>query len=338
MRKSLLLSLFILLALLGLTGLFYFQQMKAPLFEKDISIYLSKDANYADLEAQLKENNLILDPWLFDKLAERMNLKNQIHGGHYLLPKGINTLDLIRKFRSGLQSPVKVVLNNVNFKADLAKRLSEQLEIDSSTISNFLVDSIALANYGFTKDNVLCYFIPNTYEFYWNVSLENLISRMKKEHAAFWNENRTAKAKEKGLTPNEAFILASIVEKEYKHGNERSKIAGVYVNRLKKGMILQADPTVKYALGNLSIKRVLKIHTEYDHPYNTYAYNGLPPGPICLPETSTIEAVLNAENHDYLYFCAKADMSGYHEFNKTYTAHINSAKLYHQALNKLKVY
>lgn len=338
MRKSLLLSLFILLILLGLTGLFYFQQLKAPLSEKDISIYLYKDANYADLEVQLKKNNLILDSWLFEKLAEKMNLKNHVHGGHYLLPKGINTLDLIRKFRSGLQTPVKVVLNNVNFKQDLAKRFAEQLELDETIILSFLEDTVALANYGFTNDIVLCFFIPNTYEFYWNASLDNLINRMKKEHTNFWNNNRITKAKEKGLTPNQTFILASIVEKEYKHGNERSKIAGVYVNRLKKGMILQADPTVKYALGDLSIKRVLKIHTEYDHPYNTYVYTGLPPGPICLPETSTIDAVLNAESHDYLYFCAKADMSGYHEFNKTYTAHLNSAKLYHKALNKLKVY
>lgn len=315
-----------------------YQQVMGSYVAQNTELKISTNSTYAELLSILEENNLIKNKTVFNLLANKMNLKNNVHGGHYTLNKGTSLLQMLRKLRGGLQTPVTFTLNNVNFKEDLASKIASQLEIDSNTVIHFLNNNTALQKIDYTTDNILTLFIPNTYQMYWNTSFENFIAKMQKENQIFWNENRTNKAKNKGLIPKEAFILASIVEKEYKHAEERQRIAGVYINRLKQGMKLQADPTVKFALGNLALKRILTVHTEYDNAYNTYFYAGLPPGPICLPETSTIDAVLNAENHNYLYFCAKADLSGYHEFNTNYTAHLNAARLYQAALNKLNIY
>lgn len=332
---------YIFLLLILLTGSWVayvlYDKIFSPFIKEPVSIFIFTGDTYDDVKATLKNKGLIEDEKLFDLLADKANLANNIYPGHYVLKKGSSQLDMIKTIRGRMQTPVKVVLNNVNFKRDFADRIANQLEFDNDELYRFITNKDSLAKYGMNEDNVLCFFIPNTYEFYWTVSIPAFVERMQKEQKIFWNDMRREKARKLGLTENEVYILASIVEKEYKHKDERSKIAGVYINRLKKNMILQADPTVKYALGDLSIKRVLKVHTEYDHPYNTYVYKGLPPGPICMPETSTIDAVLNAEEHEYLYFCAKADMSGYHTFSKNYNDHLNAAKLYHQALNKMKL-
>ena len=305
---------------------------------KETTLFVRSGSSYEQLLETLNEEQLIQNEKVFNLLADKMNLKNNVHSGKYVIAEGTSLYDLIATLRGGLQTPVKLIINNVNFKADLAGRISEQIELDSLEIYQFLNDEEQLKALSYNKDNILCLFIPNTYEVYWNISLEAFIKKITSEHANFWTAERKSKAEALGLNENKAFILASIVEKEYKFGEERPRIAGVYVNRLNKGMKLQADPTVKFALGDLSLKRILTVHTEYDNPYNTYFYAGLPPGPICLPETSTIDAVLNAEEHDYLYFCAKEDLSGYHVFNTTYTAHLQTARLYQAALNKLKIY
>lgn len=330
-------SIFLLIA--GLFAAYYcYTLLFGSIILKETTLYVYPETTYTELLNSLEDKELIQHNTLFQTLAERMNLPNNIHAGKYVFETGASTYDVIAKIRGGLQTPVKLVINNVNFKEDLAGKISNQMAIDSSALVDFLGDEEKLKALGYNKDDILCLFIPNTYEVYWNMNFEAFIEKLEKEHDAFWTESRLDKATALGLTPKKAFILASIVEKEYKHPEERIRIAGVYLNRINLGMKLQADPTVKFALGDLSLKRVLTVHTEYDHPYNTYYNLGLPPGPICLPETSTIDAVLNAEDHDYIYFCAKEDFSGYHVFNTTYNAHLQSAKLYQAALNKLKIY
>ena len=306
--------------------------------EENISFTIPSQSTYEEVYEKLDDYKLIKNKFLFNILVNKMNYPNNIYSGKYDLEKGNSLYDVLVKLRGAHQTPIKLTINNVNFKQDLAGKIGQQLEIDSINFLKFIEDDSLISKIGYNKDNILCLFIPNTYEVYWNISLHSLIEKFEKEHQAFWNETRTKKAKALGLTPNQAFILASIVEKEYKYADERKRIAGVYINRIKMGMKLQADPTVKFAIGDLSLKRVLTVHTEYDNPYNTYFYAGLPPGPICLPETSTIDDVLNAEAHNYIYFCAKADLSGYHTFNSNYNQHLNAAKLYQAALNKLKIY
>lgn len=334
---------FILVGIIMLTvisgGVFYtfYNKIFAPNVVTDYKLHINTDATFDEVVATLTENHVLQNINGFKWTAEKMNYPANVRSGLYLLEGGQSNRDILVKLRGGLQTPVKVVLNNVNFKTDLAGKISKQLEIDSVDLMQVLSDESALEKMGVNQHNVMCRFIPNTYEFYWNISLENYVNRMFKEYDAFWTDLRKKQAKDLGLTPNDAIVLASIVEKEYKMADERSKIARVYINRLDKGMLLQADPTVKYAVGDLSIKRVLNVHTQVDNPYNTYKYAGLPPGPICLPETTTIDAVLQAPNHNYIYFCAKPDLSGYHSFNTTLTGHLKDANLYWQALNKLGI-
>jgi UPF0755 protein len=338
MKKILFVAILLILAVGSWVGVVYYQKLFAPVTTSSMSFYVYTGSTYEDVKQQLAHKGLINDEKLFDLVAEKMNFSSNIYPGHYVLDSALNQIEVMRILRSGSQTPVKVVINNVNFKKDLAKKVANQLEIDENHFYRYMASNDSLKKWNMNTHNVLTYFIPNTYEMYWNTSVDKFIDRMQKEHKAFWNMDRLSKAAAWNLSPAQVYVLASIVEKEYKHADERSRIAGVYLNRLRINMILQADPTVKYAIGDLSIKRVLKIHTEYDSPYNTYKYKGLPPGPICMPETSTIDAVLNAEKHDYLYFCARADMSGYHTFSKNYNDHINAAKKYHAALNKLKVF
>lgn len=322
----------------GFVAFYLYSLVFGPSELETKELFVPSNSSYEQLVDLLEDHDLINQSALFFALAEKMNLPNNVHGGRYVIEEGTSNYDLIVKLRGGLQTPVKLVINNVNFKTDLAAKISSQIELDSTAVMSIIDDKNAIEELGYTEDNILCLFIPNTYEVYWNISLEALLDKFAGFHEAFWSAKRLEQAKALGLTPNQVFILASIVEKEYKFPEERSRIAGVYINRLNKGMKLQADPTVKFALGDLSIKRVLTVHTEYNHPFNTYYYTDLPPGPICLPETSTIDAVLNAEEHQYIYFCAKDDLSGYHSFSTNYNDHLQAARLYQAALNKLKIY
>ena len=223
-------------------------------------------------------------------------------------------------------------------KEDLAEKITKNLEISPETFLALLKDSAYIRKFGFEEATVMGMFIPNTYEIWWNTSAENLFDRMYKEYGNFWTEARLEKAKNLGLTQNEVSALASIVQAETQKADERPKVAGVYLNRLRINMALQADPTLVFAVGDFNLKRVLNVHKEIDSPYNTYKYPGLPPGPINLPEISALEAVLNYEDHDYLYFCAKEDFSGYHAFAKDYNEHMNNARRYQAALNRSKIY
>ena len=250
----------------------------------------------------------------------------------------MTNLEAVKLLRSGAQTPLDITFNNVRLKEELAEKICSGIAADEDRFFALLQDTAVIRSYGFNQYTIVSMFIPNTYEVYWTISEKELLDRMKTEYDRFWNDERRAKAEKIGMTPEEVSTLASIVEAESKRIDEKPKIAGVYINRLEKGMALQADPTLVYAAGDFSIKRVLNKHKEIESPYNTYKYPGLPPGPINIPPISAIDAVLNFTSHNYLYFCAKEDFSGYHNFATNLTAHLNNARRYQNALNKARLY
>ncbi len=254
--------------------------------------------------------------------------------GHYILPAGATPMEIVTMLRSGAQKPVRLTFNNVRTLADLSGRIARQIETDSLTLINHLSSPATAEKYGVKRKEVIGLFIPNTYEVWWNISPEALTDRMAKEWKRFWNEERTAKLARTKLTKMEVVTLASIVYEETKNVGEMPKIAGVYINRLRQKMPLQACPTAKYAVGDFTIKRVLHKHTQVKSPYNTYLNRGLTPGPICTPSIDAIDAVLNFTSHNYLYFCAKEDFSGTHYFSKTLSEHNRYAARYTKALRK----
>ena len=256
------------------------------------------------------------------------------HIGAYRVEKGMSPFELWRQLSSGTQSPVKFTFNNLRTVADFAESASRQLCMDKNDILRLLTDSASCASFGFTPQTVPAMLIPDTYEVYWSVKPEKLLEKMHDNYIRFWNDERKTKAKKLGLTPEEVVTLASIVEEETAYSPEKGKVARLYINRLSKGMKLQSDPTVKFAIGDFSLKRILHKHLAANSPYNTYAVQGLPPGPIRMPEKSTVNAVLNAPPHDYIYMCAKADFSGSHEFTASYAEHLRYARLYQAALNR----
>lgn len=256
------------------------------------------------------------------------------HIGAYRVEKGMSPFELWRQLSSGTQSPVKFTFNNLRTVADFAESASQQLCIDKNDMLRLLTDSASCASFGFTPQTVPAMLIPDTYEVYWSVKPEKLLGKMHDNYIRFWNDERKTKAKKLGLTPEEVVTLASIVEEETAYSPEKGKVARLYINRLSKGMKLQSDPTVKFAIDDFSLKRILHKHLAANSPYNTYAVQGLPPGPIRMPEKSTVNAVLNAPPHDYIYMCAKADFSGSHEFTASYAEHLRYARLYQAALNR----
>lgn len=299
-------------------------------------IYVSSDATYSDWKSLLKDSFPAMNEYLFEQLSEQMNLQSHIYPGRYKIPKKMSLLELNKKFRSGSQDPVKVVIP-VKWKAEeVAAIAARQIEADSADIIQ------ALYQLQFEGDqqmnSVYSALIPNTYELYWNTDGKKFAERMKKESQSFWNRNdRLNKASKLGMTVDEVYTLASIVYRETSVEEEFSDIAGVYLNRLNAGIALQADPTVKFAVGDLGLRRILKTHLLIDSPYNTYKYPGLPPGPISLASIQSIDAVLNANDHEYLYFCAKPDSSGRHNFSKTYHAHLINARKFHNWLNSRNI-
>lgn len=300
-------------------------------------VYIPSGSTYADVIELLKEKEILLNMEHFDRVARKKNYPNHVYSGKYKVEHGMSNNELVNLLRSAKQTPVNVIFNNIRTKEQLAGRIAEQLEADSTALIDLLNNSDYLETFGLNVVNILVMFIPNTYEFYWDTSAESFMKRMQREYKRFWNSDRVEKAKRMALTPVEVSVLASIVQAETSHYDEMPRIAGVYINRLRRNMLLQADPTVVYAWGDFSLRRVLYKHLEIDSPFNTYRVAGLPPGPINLPEARTIESVLNYENHNYLFFCAKDDFSGYHVFAKTHREHINNARRYQQALNRKRI-
>jgi len=306
--------------------------------EKTTYFFIPTGSVFSDVVNSLYEKNYIINTASFEWVAEKKNLKNNIHPGRYQLETGMNNEELINMLRSGKQVPVNLVINPLRTKEKLAAKVAKQIETDSISMIGLLNNDDFLANYNLTKSNVLLHFIPNTYEIYWNTSAEEFFERMTNEYDKFWTKDRKAKAEKIGLSRAEVSILASIVEMETMKDDEKPTIAGVYINRLKKKMRLEADPTIIYAVGDYSITRVLNVHKEIDSPYNTYKHSGLPPGPICMPSIASLMGVLNYEDHNYIFFCAKPDFSGYHNFAKTYSQHRVNAKKFQRELNRRKIW
>lgn len=303
--------------------------------ESEVYVYVPTDANYETVKK-------IVEPYVenmnrFDVVANKKSYPENLKAGRFLFKKGMNSNELINALRQNLA--VNLAFNNQERLEDFAGRIGSQIEADSLSLLNSFKDPVFLKENGFNEENVLTMFIPNTYEIYWNTSAIKFRDKMIKEYRNFWNEERVEKAKKQGLTPTEATILASIVHKESVKKDERPRIAGVYLNRLNKGMLLQADPTVIFAVKKQSndfkqvIKRVLNKDLSVASPYNTYYSGGLPPGPIAMPDITALEAVLNPEKHNYIYFCASVDRFGYHEFAVTQAEHEINAKKYYNWIN-----
>lgn len=299
-------------------------------------IYVPSDADYNQVREQLVP--LLDNINTFDALASQKKYTTNVKAGRFAIKKGMNNNEIITSIRSQ-NLPIKIAFNNQNSLNDLAGRISTQIEADSLSLLNAMTDEAFLTNNGFTKATALGMYLPNSYEFFWNTSAEDFRDKMLTEYNRFWNESRKAKAKKLNLSPNEVMTLASIVHEESKQADEQPRVAGVYLNRLRIGMALQADPTLKFAAyqlpeyKNTVIRRVLNIHKEIDSPYNTYKNVGLPPGPIAMPDLSAVNAVLNPEKHSYLYFAADAKNVGYHKFAKTLAQHNNNAREYQRYLS-----
>ena len=312
-------------------------QLYSYIFEPNIStpgsIIIPLNATYEQVLDSLEKHDIVLDYNAFNWVAKRKNYAKLIKPGKYLLDKGLNTNEILNMLRSGNQQPVQVTFNNLRFIGELAGAVAKYIQPDSVELLKKFTDPATFEKYGFTESTFHCMFIPNTYEFYWTTTADQFLERMSMEYKHFWNEERRNKATKLGLTPEEVMTVASIVQEESNKKDEKPIIAGLYLNRIKRGMPLQADPTVKFALGNFRIKRVLKSHLEVESPYNTYKYPGLPPGPINFPEIGSINAVLNAAKTPYIYMCAREDFSGYHNFAKTLSAHNENARKYRQALD-----
>jgi UPF0755 protein len=270
----------------------------------------------------------------FKILAKMRRYPENMKPGRYAVVPGMNNNTLLNHLRRGQQTPVKLIFNNVRLITDLTERLAEQLMLDDGELLSLIGDEAYCNSLGFTPVTVCAMFIPDTYEVYWTVPAEKLMERMKQEYDSFWTEERREKAEKIGLAPVDVSILASIVEEETAATDEYPIIAGLYINRLQKGMPLQADPTVKYAVGDFTLKRILNVHLQTDSPYNTYMYEGLPPGPIRIPSSKSIDAVLNYSRHHYLYMCAKEDFSGRHNFAATLGEHNKNAGKYQAELNR----
>ena len=300
------------------------------------SLYIRSNDTYQNILDKLKQDSVLLDYESFSKLALRKHYDEHIRPGRFLISEGMTNEEIIRILLKGEQTPVKVVFSNIRDVEELAQLVSTQIEADSASIVNAYNNQAFIDSLGYTPENKFIMIIPNTYEFYWNTTAENFWRRLKHESNKFWNESRTNQAKTINMSKENIYVLASIVEKETQNKNERSRIAGVYVNRLNRGVCLQADPTLVF-ISNYDGMRVKNSFKDIDSPYNTYKYKGLPPGPIWIPSINSIDAVLNYEHHNYLFFCARADFSGYHDFAETYSQHRHNAANFQRALNEKNI-
>jgi UPF0755 protein len=337
MGKYIILVIAIALILTGLRAWQLFGYIFNENVKEDYVLYLHNGSKYETVIDSLVKNNVLHDLKAFKWVAKKKDYPDLVKRGRYLLKKNMSSNEVVNMLRSGQQSPVNLTFNNIRFPEQLATVVAGYLEPDSASIMSVLLPENA-AGYGFTPETYKAMFIPNTYQFFWTSSAKDFADRMKKEYERFWNQQRRQKAEALGMTPVEVATLAAIVQEETVKGDEKPRVAGVYINRLKRNMPLQADPTVKYAVGDFTLRRILFVHLEVDSPYNTYKHAGLPPGPITFPEISSIDAVLNYENHNYFYFCAKDDFSGYHAFARTLAEHNRNADRYRRALNDRRIF
>lgn len=339
LKKIIVSILLILLAMAGIGGYYAYKTIYQPNInlksKKSQIIYIPTGSNYTDVLRILDQNNLIENKTSFEWLAEKKKYTKSIKPGKYRILANMSNNALINLLRSGIQEPVEINFNGLKTVQQLIPRVAKRIEADSLDLYYAFNDNSFLNKYGFNKNNIQSLFLPNTYQFYWNTSVDEFFERMATEYKKFWTEERKQKAKKINLTQSEVSILASIVQSEQCCDKEEQKtIAGLYINRLKKGMKLQSDPTVIFAIGDFSDRRVSYDELKFNSPYNTYIVNGLPPGPIGFANTEALNAVLDYEHHEYIFMCAKEDLSGKHYFAKTAAQHEIYAKKYRDALNK----
>lgn len=302
--------------------------------EEALTVRVPLGTSGAQLAAVLSAQGALADSAAFHRYLRQRGLETRSYSGQYRVVRGSSTRAIVNQIAGRRQLPVQLVVTSTRTTGEWARRVASQLAIDSAALNDCMRDSLFLASLGFTPRALPSMVIPNTYEVYWDIAPEQLLARLVREHDAYWSDTRRALAAQIPLTPLEISTLASIIQEEVVHPSELPMVAGVYINRLRRGMHLQACPTAKYAAGNMALTRVLKAHTQIESPYNTYIHPGLPPGPIIYPSMQALEAVLHYAHHDYLYFCAKADFSGYHHFSRTGLEHMRYAEEYHRALTR----
>ncbi len=310
---------------------YIYQILFSPNFQfrkEERYLYIREHADFKEVLDSLTKNEIIGDVKSFAFLSKLVGYQSNVKPGRYLIKPDRNNIQVIRLLKNGSQAPVKLTFNNIRLKEDLAENIGSKLAFGSDTLYAYLINPKVAARYGFDTVTFMSMFIPNTYEVYWNIKPFEFFDKMNKEYKKFWTQDRLNKAKAIGFTPLQVSIIASIVEAETNQKSEKPRIAGLYINRLTIDMPLQADPTVKFALRDFSIKRIYQGHTKMDSPYNTYKYKGLPPGPINLPSIESIDAVLTYERNKYLYFCASPTRMGCHDFTENYNDHVNNANRY----------
>lgn len=298
-------------------------------------LYIKTGATYLDVKRELIRTKILGGTFFFDKIAAQVKYSQNVKPGRYEIKEGSSVINLIRMLKSGSQSPVRLIINKLRTKEDLAGKIGKSFECDSTQVIQFLKSNDSLHQFNLDTNIVMTAVIPNTYLFPWNSDFKKLFRRLKTEEERFWTVDRKQKATKENLSTEQVYTMASIVEEETNKPEDKLLIASTYINRLSKGMRLEADPTVKYALRNFGLKRVLHGHLTYESPYNTYRNPGLPPGPICTPSSKTIDAVLDAPATTYIYFVAKPDLGGYSNFASSYAEHLVFAKAYQKALDSL---
>lgn len=338
MRRRKIFVLFILVFTILLSSfLFYgYQVVFSPnilVDKEDQPLIIESDETFKTLQNKLYDMDYVQDLVAFSALAKVMDYDKYIKPGRYILEANMSNIEAIRLLRSGQQVPVNITFNNIRLKEEIAEKITRNIELTPAAFNQALDNFIETNKKGFNSENVIAMFIPNTYQVYYDVTGPELIERIVKEYELFWTEERRRKADSIGLSPFEVSTLASIVQAESIKRDESARIAGLYLNRLNRGIALQADPTLVFASGDFAIRRVLNVHKEIDSPYNTYKYRGLPPGPINMPYIHSIDAVLNSEKHKYIYMCAKEDFSGYHNFATTLSEHLRNARRYQRQLS-----
>lgn len=344
-KQFIILFIVIVAVLIGIEGWkiykkIYSPNIKTPENQEFIYLYVPTNSNYADLRNILDTSIKFVDKESFEWLVNLVGFdKTKIRAGRFRIENNISNSKLLKKLRIEEQSPVKLMINNIRTKEQLAGLVAEKLECDSLSIIELMNNDAFFSEYGLTAKTSICLIIPDTYEFYWNTTAEQFFEKMYKYYTKFWTDAKLQRAAEINFSPAEVSILASIVQAEQNQFNEeKPMIAGLYINRLRINMRLQSDPTLIFALGDFTLKRVYAADKEIDSPYNTYKYTGLPPGPINVPEKSSLDAVLNFQENEYLFMCAKEDFSGYHNFSRTFEQHAENARNYQKALNIRNIY
>lgn len=330
----------VVVAILGTIGLttliteYNYRFKEAVMKDGNLKIY--PNTTFSEVAQQLEQEGIIKSAESMIRYAIRHG-RDTVQVGNYDLSKGSSYRSLLTTIALGRQTPIRITFNNFRTVNRLIEAVSKRTLTDSDALMKVMNNESLINSKGFKKETLISMFIPNTYEIYWTITPEQFLDRMYEEYGNFWKRSRRSKAEDLGFTQSEIATIASIVMSETNKEDEMTNVAGVYINRLRKKMPLQADPTIKFALQDFEIRRLLYKHLKVDSPYNTYKNAGLPPGPICMPSIAALDATLNYEGHSYLYFCAKADFSGYHSFASNLTEHNRNAKAYHKELNRRKI-